>query len=72
MTTVIKNQISTVTGNPIGAVVGGVGTYYIAKKHFHVEKTWMLVGLSIVGLVVGATAQSMIFHKGAPTAATVK
>ena len=72
MTTVIKNQISKITSNPIGAVAGGVGTYYIAKKHFHVEKTWMLVGLSIVGLVVGATAQSMIFHKGAPTAATVK
>jgi F0F1-type ATP synthase assembly protein I len=72
MTTVIKNQISKVTSNAIGSVVGGVATYYIAKKHFHVEKTWMLVGLSIVGIIAGATAQSVIFHKGAPTAATVK
>jgi uncharacterized protein YcfJ len=67
----MKEQLAKLTGNPIGAVAGGVVGYFAAKKM--VEKTWALVAVTALGVVAGAYAQSMLKAKsGAPKAADVK
>ena len=63
MMNTIKNQISTVTSNPIGAIVGGVAVYYAAKKYGNVTNRWMLIGAGVVGVIGGAMAQSAITKK---------
>lgn len=67
----MKEQLAKLTGNPIGAVAGGVVGYFAAKKM--VEKTWALVAVTALGVVAGAYAQSMLKAKGsAPKATDVK
>jgi hypothetical protein len=68
----MKNQITKITANPIGSVVGGVAFYYGAKKMGNVSNTYALIALAVVGVYVGAMAQAKLMPKGAPTAATVK
>jgi len=67
----MKNQISKITGNPLGAVVGGVAFYYGAKKLGKVENMYILIGLSIVGAIAGASMIPNLLSKGAPTITTV-
>lgn len=69
----MKEQLSKITSNPIGAAIGGVGTFYLVKKHFHVHHTVALVALAIAGAIAGALVQSHIKAKhSAPTAKTMK
>jgi hypothetical protein len=68
-----NKQLSKITNNPIGAVVGGVAGFYAAKKFGNVTNKWMLIGVVVVGVVVGAMAQSMIkAQAGQPKATDVK
>ena len=59
----LKTVGATVRKNPIGAVVGGVAGFYLAKKFTPVKKTWMLVGIGVASALVGAYAQSKISTK---------
>lgn len=69
----LNKQIAKVTNNPVGAIAGGVVGFYAAKKFGNVSNKWMLAGIALVGVVVGAMAQSMMkAQAGAPKAADVK
>ncbi len=69
----MKEQFSKLTANPIGAIGGAVAGYYLSKKLLKVENMWLLAGLTVVGAVLGANAQSAMKAKGSiPTAETVK
>tara|TARA_R100000908_G_C3641055_1_gene77280 strand:+ start:160 stop:393 length:234 start_codon:yes stop_codon:yes gene_type:complete len=59
-----KTAISLVKTNYIGAVAGAGISYYAIKKKTSITKMWMVVGLSLLGGVAGAYAQSMIKSKG--------
>ena len=48
----MKNQISMITSNPIGAVVGGVAFYYGAKKMGNISNMYALLAIGAVGLEV--------------------
>jgi hypothetical protein len=68
-----QKQMTLVTSNPIGAIAGGAAGFYAAKKMGNVTNMWLLAGITVVGVIVGANAQSMMKAKaGAPTAAQVK
>lgn len=68
-----QKQLAKVTNNPIGAIAGGVAGFYAAKKFGNVSNKWMLAGITVVGVVVGAMAQSMMKAKaGSPDASVVK
>jgi len=69
---VIRQQTAKITNNPLGAIVGGVAFYFGSKKYAKVSNPWLLGGLALVGVVVGAMAQSAMKSKGQPTAADVK
>lgn len=66
-----QSQITKVTSNPIGAVVGGVAVFYATKKWANVSNKWMLGVAVLVGVVGGAMAQQAIVSQK-PTAKTVK
>lgn len=68
----MKNQISMITSNPIGAVVGGVAFYYGAKKMANISNMYALLAIGAVGLYVGAMLQTKLMPKGTPTATTTK
>lgn len=68
----MKNQISKITSNPIGAIVGGVAFYYGAKKMANISNMYALLAIAAVGLYVGAMAQAKLMPSGAPTATTTK
>lgn len=62
---------SKITGNPIGAVAGGVLAYYVGKKM--IQNNLLLIGATLVGVYVGAMIQGGIKAKSSvPTAADVK
>jgi outer membrane lipoprotein SlyB len=68
----MKEQVSKITGNPIGAIAGGVAVFFAAKKFGKVENKWALGALAIVGVVAGAMIQGKMKAKaGVPTAQTV-
>lgn len=68
-----QKQTALVTSNPIGAIAGGVAGFYAAKKFGSVSNMWLLAGITVLGVVVGANVQSMMKAKaGSPTAAQVK
>jgi hypothetical protein len=61
----VKEQVSKITANPIGALAGGVAVFFLSKKY---TDNKMVIGLATVaGLWVGATAQAKFFAKK-PTA----
>lgn len=69
----IKDQVSKITSNPIGAIAGGGAAFYGAKKFGKVTNKWVLAGITLVGVVAGAFVQAKIkAHKSHPTAETVK
>lgn len=69
----MKENVAKVTGNPIGAIVGGAAAFLAAKKLGKVENKWVLIGLTVVGAVAGALVQAkMKAKKGAPTSTTVE
>jgi outer membrane lipoprotein SlyB len=68
-----QKQMTKVTSNPIGAIAGGVAGFYAAKKFGNVSNMWVLAGVAVLGVVVGANVQSMMKAKSsAPTAAQAK
>ena len=64
MANLVSKTTGKVTGNPVGAVAGGVLVWWASKKYMGVEKMWMRAGLALVGVVAGAYAQSAIKAKG--------
>ena len=64
----VKKSVAKVKNNTIGAIAGAGLTYYGLKKSGKVSKTWMLIGLSILGGYVGAYAQSMASAAGSAPA----
>jgi outer membrane lipoprotein SlyB len=69
----LKTATNKVKTNVIGAIAGAGITYWGVKKYTGVSKTWMVLGLSVLGAVAGAYAQSAIQAKTSkPTAKTVK
>ena len=70
---IIKTTTAKIKNNPIGAIAGAGLSYYGLKKSGKVNKTWMLIALSVVGGVAGAYIQSKVTSSaGAPTAASAK
>lgn len=68
MANAVKTQMAKVRNNPVGLVVGGVATYFVAKKYGKITKTWQLIALAVAGGVVGAHASSYIkAKKSTPT-----
>ena len=68
-----QKQMAKVTNNPIGSIVGGVAGYYVAKKMANVSNMWAIAGITILGVVLGANAQSMMkAQSGTPTAQMTK
>ena len=73
MANVLKNSTDKVKGNLLGAAAGGVLVWWASKKYMGVEKMWLRAGLTLVGAVAGAYAQSMVKAKAsAPKAADTK
>lgn len=69
----LKTATSKVKANVIGTIAGAGLTYLAVKKYTGVSKTWMVLGLAVLGGVAGAYAQSAIQAKTSkPTAKTVK
>lgn len=69
----VKEQVAKVTGNPVGAIGGGVVAFLAAKKLGKVNNKWALVGITLVGVVAGALIQAKIkAKKSQPTATTVQ
>lgn len=66
----MKNQISKITSNWLGAGIGAVGVYFAAKKYGNVSNKWALVALAVVGAVGGAYVQSKI-KGGSPSKETI-
>ena len=68
----MKEQLTKITSNPMGAIIGGVAMYFGVKKFAKVENKYVLMGLAVVGGVVGAMVQAKMKAKaGAPTASVV-
>lgn len=73
MANVLKTSTDKVKGNLLGAAAGGVLVWWASKKYMGVEKMWLRAGLTLVGAVAGAYAQSAIKAQGsAPTAGDIK
>lgn len=69
----MNKTISSVTSNPMGAVVGGIAVFYGAKKFAKVSNTMVLIGATILGVIGGAMAEKTIkASTSKPTAATTK
>jgi len=64
----VKGQVSKITANLPGALVGGVAVFFIGRKY--VENKWALGGLTVLGVVLGAMGQAKFFAK-TPTVASV-
>ena len=68
----MKEQITKLKQNPMGAGVGAVAGYLVATKLVKSEKMWMTIAIAVVGGFVGAMVQAKAkAKKGAPTAAVV-
>ena len=67
----INKGVAKVTGNPIGAIAGGIVLFWAAKKYANVSKTWQLAGVAVIGVLVGATVQGMVKAKMSTPKATL-
>lgn len=68
-----KKPIAKVQNNLIGTAAGAVVTYWAVGKYANVSKMWVRLGLTVLGGVVGAYAQSAIAaKKSTPSVGTVK
>jgi hypothetical protein len=69
----MNKTISSVTSNPLGAIVGGVAVFYGAKRFANVSNTYVLIGATVLGIIGGAMAQKSIqASMSKPTAKTTK
>jgi len=63
MANIISTSTAKVKNNYLGAVAGGVLVWWASKKYMAVDKMWVRAGLTLVGVVAGAYAQSSIAAK---------
>jgi hypothetical protein len=69
----MNKTITSVTSNPMGAVIGGIAVFYGAKKFAGVSNTWVLVGATVLGVLGGAMVQkSMKASSSKPNVMTTK
>ena len=69
----MNKTISSVTSNPMGAIVGGVAVFYGAKKFAKVSNTYVLIGENVLRIIGGSMAQKSIqASMSKPTATTTK
>ena len=59
----VKDVTAKVKNNMIGTIAGAGLTYWAVKKYTGVSGMWKMVGITVLGAVVGAYAQSMINAK---------
>jgi hypothetical protein len=52
----IKEQLSKITANPIGAVAGGAIVFFVGKKY--IANKWLLAGATALGVIGGSMAQA--------------
>lgn len=67
---VIRQQTARVTNNPVGALVGGVAGFYLAKKVCKQDMKYRnlcIIAGVVVGAIVGAMVQNKMKSKGAPS-----
>jgi len=63
MAGLIKTQFTKVKTNPVGAIAGGVLSFWALGKYGKVRNMYAKVGLSIVGAVAAAHAHSYVRSK---------
>jgi hypothetical protein len=68
----LKNSITKVQNNLVGTAAGAVVTYWAVGKYASNYKTWVRIGLVVLGGVAGAYAQSAISAKSSTPKATLK
>jgi len=69
----MNKTITSVTSNPMGAVIGGIAVFYGAKKFANVSNMYVLIGATVLGILGGAMVQkSIVASKSKPTANTTK
>ena len=69
----LKTATDKVKANLIGTLAGAGLTYFAVKKYTGISKTYLVVGLAVLGGVAGAYAQSAIqAKKSTPKKDTVK
>ena len=69
----VKESVAKVTGNPVGAIGGGLVAFMAAKKLGKVQNKWVLGGITVAGIIIGAMVQAKIkAKKSQPTATQVK
>jgi F0F1-type ATP synthase assembly protein I len=68
----MKEQVTKITNNIPGTLIGAGVVYFGVKKFANVENKWVLIGLTVVGGLAGAMVQAKMKAKaGAPTAEIV-
>jgi F0F1-type ATP synthase assembly protein I len=73
MANIISTSAAKVTNNVVGGIAGGAIIWWASKKYMGVDKMWLRAGLTLVGVVAGAYAQSKIKAKSsAPKAGDTK
>lgn len=69
----LKTTTDKIKANVIGTIAGAGLAYFAIKKYTGISKTYLLVGLAVLGGVAGAYAQSAIVaKKSTPKKDTVK
>jgi hypothetical protein len=68
----LKNSISKIQNNLVGTAAGAVATYWAVGKYANVSNTWVRIGLTVLGGVAGAYAQSAISAKSPTPKPTLK
>lgn len=69
----MNKTISSVTSNPMGAVIGGIAVFYGAKKFASVSNMYVLIGATVLGVLGGAMVQkSMKASASKPNSSTTK
>jgi hypothetical protein len=73
MANLINQATTKVTSNVIGSVAGGALGWWASGKYLGVQKTWVKVGIALVGVIAGAYVQSNIkARSSAPKGKDVK
>ncbi len=73
MANVINQTTTKVTSNVVRSVAGGVLGWWASGKYLGVQKTWAKVAVALVGVVIGAYAQSTIKARtSAPKGSDIK
>jgi|APGre2960657404_1045060.scaffolds.fasta_scaffold00147_43 hypothetical protein len=69
----MTGTIKKITNNPVGSIGGAILTYWMFKKFSSINNKYLLIGLTVVGAIAGASIQSdMKAKKSVPTKETVE